>query len=57
MAESNNHEEIKEGFICPICHKNLQSARRLVTHFEDLHSEEQDVLKSLKGKEKRKLMK
>ncbi|KRT84930.1 hypothetical protein AMK59_2502, partial [Oryctes borbonicus] len=59
MAESNGYSEIREGFICPICHKNLQSARRLVTHFEDLHSEEQDVLKSLKelvGKAKKKIL-
>lgn len=51
MAESNGYQDIREGFICPICHKNLQSARRLLVHFEDLHSEEQDVLKSLRGKE------
>lgn len=52
MAEANGHQEIREGFICPICHRNLQSARGLVTHFEDQHSEQQDVLQSLKGKQK-----
>ncbi|GJQ76321.1 putative metal ion binding protein [Trypoxylus dichotomus] len=59
MAESNGYSEIREGFICSICHKNLQSAKQLITHFEDLHSEEQDVLKSFKeliGKAKKKIL-
>lgn len=47
MAES---EEIKEGFICPICLKDMRSPNNLLSHFQDQHSEEQDILSSLKGK-------
>lgn len=41
---------VKEGFLCPICHKDMRSPNNLITHFQDLHSEEQDILKSIKGK-------
>lgn len=37
-----------EGFLCPICKADLKSASQLTSHFENLHQEEQDVLKSLK---------
>lgn len=43
-----NEDEILEGFLCPICKADLKSASQLTNHFESLHSEEQDVLKSLK---------
>lgn len=46
MAEAGS---IKEGFLCPICHKDLRSPNNLIAHFQDLHSEEQDILKSIKG--------
>ncbi|CAG9834425.1 unnamed protein product [Diabrotica balteata] len=45
MAEST----IQEGFLCPICHKDLRSANNLISHFQDLHSEEKDLLSSIKG--------
>ncbi|RZC27689.1 FYVE and/or Rbsn domain containing protein [Asbolus verrucosus] len=57
MAEAN---AIKEGFLCPICHKDLRSPNSLIAHFQDLHSEEQDILKSIKdlyGKAKKKILK
>lgn len=41
-------DEILEGFLCPICKADLKSASQLTSHFESLHQEEQDVLKSLK---------
>ncbi|XP_053625630.1 rabenosyn-5 [Plodia interpunctella] len=47
MAASND-DEILEGFLCPICKADLKSASQLTSHFESLHSEEQDVLRSLK---------
>lgn len=47
MASSNN-EEILEGFLCPICKADLKTASQLTSHFESLHQEEQDVLRSLK---------
>ncbi|XP_072944020.1 rabenosyn-5 [Epargyreus clarus] len=43
-----NEEEILEGFLCPICKADLKSATQLTNHFESLHQEEQDVLRSLK---------
>lgn len=43
-----NEEEILEGFLCPICKADLKSASQLTSHFESLHSEDQDVLRSLK---------
>ncbi|CAH0721973.1 unnamed protein product, partial [Brenthis ino] len=43
-----SEEEILEGFLCPICKADLKSASQLTTHFESLHQEEQDILKSLK---------
>lgn len=50
MAESNyDNEEIREGFLCPVCHKDLRSPTNLLAHFETVHSEEQDLLKSIKG--------
>ncbi|KAJ8967405.1 hypothetical protein NQ314_002912 [Rhamnusium bicolor] len=45
MAEANT---IQEGFLCPMCHKDLRSPNNLIVHFQDLHSEEQDILKSIK---------
>lgn len=46
MADSN---DIQEGFLCPICHKDMRSPHNLISHFQDRHSEEQEFLKSLKG--------
>lgn len=43
-----SEDEILEGFLCPICKADLKSASQLTTHFESLHQEEQDILKSLK---------
>ncbi|XP_063378369.1 rabenosyn-5 [Cydia fagiglandana] len=47
MATAND-EEILEGFLCPICKADLKTASQLTNHFESLHQEEQDVLRSLK---------
>ncbi|XP_026757987.1 rabenosyn-5 [Galleria mellonella] len=43
-----DEDKILEGFLCPICKADLKSASQLTSHFENLHQEEQDVLKSLK---------
>lgn len=48
MAEADENS-IKEGFLCPICHKDMQLPNNLILHFQDVHSEEQDILKSIKG--------
>lgn len=46
MAEGGG--EILEGFLCPVCKADLGTALQLHTHFQE-HTEDQDVLKSLKG--------
>uniref|UniRef100_A0A182JSU4 FYVE-type domain-containing protein n=1 Tax=Anopheles christyi TaxID=43041 RepID=A0A182JSU4_9DIPT len=40
--------EILEGFLCPVCKRDLRTPERLTVHVEHEHSEEQDLLKSLK---------
>jgi len=46
MAEGGG--DILEGFLCPVCKTDLGTAVQLHTHFQE-HTEDQDVLKSLKG--------
>ncbi|XP_069692806.1 rabenosyn-5 isoform X2 [Periplaneta americana] len=58
MAEGS--VEILEGFLCPICKADLGTALQLHSHFQEEHTEDQDVLKSLKdllGKAKKKILK
>ncbi|ERL92717.1 hypothetical protein D910_10027 [Dendroctonus ponderosae] len=69
MTQGNKHivhleafvtNEIQEGFLCPICHKDMRSPSNLLNHFQDQHSEDQEFLKSLKGiygKAKKKILK
>lgn len=60
MAESQPDTHIQEGFLCPVCYKDLRSRSNLIAHFEDFHSEDQDLLKSIKdlvGKAKKKILK
>uniref|UniRef100_A0A182QL00 FYVE-type domain-containing protein n=1 Tax=Anopheles farauti TaxID=69004 RepID=A0A182QL00_9DIPT len=45
---TSNDAEILEGFLCPICKSDLRTPERLTVHVEHEHSEEQDLLKSLK---------
>ncbi|NXL59657.1 RBNS5 protein, partial [Chordeiles acutipennis] len=49
--------EVREGFLCPLCLKDLQSLRQLQSHYEEEHSsEDRDVkgqLKNLVQKAKR----
>ncbi|XP_017785915.1 PREDICTED: rabenosyn-5 [Nicrophorus vespilloides] len=59
MAEFSEGK-IMEGFLCPMCHTDMRSSRTLLAHFQEQHSEEQDILKSLKelvGKAKSKILK
>ena len=52
-------DEIKEGFICPMCMKDLGNALVLQKHFEESHSEDKDTLRRMRGmfgKAKRKIM-
>ena len=44
--------EIREGFICPMCMKDLGGVSDLHDHFEEAHSnEDKAVLQQLKGEE------
>ncbi|KFB42500.1 hypothetical protein ZHAS_00010245 [Anopheles sinensis] len=45
---TDSDSEILEGFLCPICKNDLRTPERLTVHVEQEHSEEQDLLKSLK---------
>ena len=52
-------EDIKEGFICPMCMKDLGNAAILQKHFEEIHSDDKDTLRQIRGmfgKAKRKIM-
>lgn len=60
MAAGNSGDEILEGFLCPICMKDLISPAQLSTHFEESHSEDKDILKQLRavfGKAKNAILK
>ena len=52
-------DDIKEGFLCPMCLKDLRNASLLQKHFEDSHSDDKDTLRHIRGmfgKAKRKIM-
>lgn len=52
--------EVREGFLCPMCMKDLGTVTQLQSHFEEAHSaEDKDVLQSLRGlfgKAKKKIL-
>lgn len=41
-------ESVLEGFLCPICKEDLKSPDRLTAHVENVHSDDQDLLKSFR---------
>lgn len=41
--------EVLEGFLCPICMTDLKTPAQLTKHFEDVHNDDPEILKSLKG--------
>ena len=57
--EGEQDDLIREGFICPICMKDLGAAVQLQKHFEDFHSDDKDALQQIRGmfgKAKRKIL-
>ncbi|XP_022804104.1 rabenosyn-5-like [Stylophora pistillata] len=53
------NDDIKEGFICPMCMKDLGNASVLQRHFEESHSDDKDALRRMReafGKAKRKII-
>eukprot|EP00794_Sanderia_malayensis_P006038 gene6038-6739_t len=60
MATESDGGGILEGFICPICMKDLRTPAQLSGHFEEYHAEDKDILKQLRsafGKAKSKILK
>ncbi|EFN64699.1 Rabenosyn-5 [Camponotus floridanus] len=52
--------EVLEGFICPICMTDFKAPNHLTKHFEEVHNDDPEILKSLKdlfGKAKKKILK
>ncbi|XP_014477035.1 PREDICTED: rabenosyn-5 [Dinoponera quadriceps] len=52
--------EVLEGFICPICMTDFKTPNHLTKHFEEIHNDDPEILKSLKdlfGKAKKKILK
>lgn len=43
--------EVKEGFLCPVCFKDLGDASQLQIHFTDAHQagDDKDVVLQVKG--------
>jgi hypothetical protein len=41
--------QVMEGYICPNCMKMFNTPELLLKHFENEHSTETDILKSLQG--------
>ncbi|KAI5621941.1 rabenosyn-5 [Silurus asotus] len=37
-AQLDDSTKVKEGFLCPLCHKDLQSFYQLQDHYDDAHS-------------------
>ncbi|XP_036037098.1 rabenosyn-5 [Onychomys torridus] len=63
MASLDDPGEVREGFLCPLCLKDLQSFYQLQSHYEEEHSEDRDVKGQIKSlvqkarKAKNKLLK
>ena len=41
--------DVKEGFICPVCMKNLYGVAELQAHFNNSHQEDKLIKQSLRG--------
>lgn len=44
----DDKESVLEGFLCPICKADLKSPNRLTAHVENIHSDDQDLIKSFR---------
>uniref|UniRef100_A0A2K5PGA5 Rabenosyn, RAB effector n=2 Tax=Platyrrhini TaxID=9479 RepID=A0A2K5PGA5_CEBIM len=50
MASLDDPGEVREGFLCPLCLKDLQSFYQLHSHYEEEHSgEDRDVKGQIKN--------
>jgi len=60
MTEVVEDNIVLEGFLCPICKVDFGLDLKLFLHFQEAHSEDQDLVKSFKdlfGKAKEKILK
>ena len=49
-ADTMDGSDVKEGFICPVCMKNLHGVAELQSHFNSSHQQEDKLIKqSLRG--------
>lgn len=54
------NDVVLEGFICPICMTDFKAPSHLTKHFEEVHNDDPEILRSLKdlfGKAKKKILK
>ncbi|KAG5336562.1 RBNS5 protein, partial [Acromyrmex charruanus] len=54
------NDVVLEGFICPICMTDFKTPHHLTKHFEEVHNDDPEILRSLKdlfGKAKKKILK
>lgn len=49
MTELVDDNIVLEGFLCPICKVDFGLDLKLFLHFQEAHSEDQDLVKSFKG--------
>lgn len=50
-AAFGDPSEVREGFLCPLCLKDLQAFRQLQAHYEEQHpGEDRDVRAQLRSK-------
>jgi len=49
MTEAAEENIVLEGFLCPICKVDFGLDLKLFLHFQEAHSEDQDLVKSFKG--------
>jgi len=49
MTEAGEENIVLEGFLCPICKVDFGLDLKLFLHFQEAHSEDQDLVKSFKG--------
>lgn len=49
MTELAEDNIVLEGFLCPICKVDFGVDLKLFLHFQEAHSEDQQLVKSFKG--------
>lgn len=50
MTEFAEENIVLEGFLCPICKVDFGLDLKLFLHFQEAHGEDQDLVKSFKGR-------